>query len=240
MGVGDELSWVRFLFGRTPAVRSRKQTDRAGSARNRTQLIKARTARIEAAPAVTAALRWRGRCRQTGKVPDPRGKKKRPPRGGTHPPPRPPPRTNYQTKGLGGAGERFVPFGKYWRSRPLVFSFVPRCQGLWGSQKYTFTFVAIVKVLCLDSSCPRSHVSERRNDRGSLRICRVRALTTVTVSRLGTLTSAVKRECRSTKVTLWLFLEPLIRSPFPVTRDGSIFDLRGPLADRDGIRYLAA
>src|SRR4051812_2887053 len=30
---------------------------------------------------------------------------------------------------------RSVPFGKYWRSSPLVFSFVPRCQGLWGSQK---------------------------------------------------------------------------------------------------------
>src|SRR4051794_34537842 len=30
---------------------------------------------------------------------------------------------------------RSVPFAKYWRSSPLVFSFVPRCQGLWGSQK---------------------------------------------------------------------------------------------------------
>src|SRR3954464_890588 len=30
---------------------------------------------------------------------------------------------------------RSVPLGKYWRSSPLVFSFVPRCQGLWGSQK---------------------------------------------------------------------------------------------------------
>ncbi len=30
---------------------------------------------------------------------------------------------------------RSVPLGKYWRSRPLVFSFVPRCQGLCGSQK---------------------------------------------------------------------------------------------------------
>src|SRR5450759_5311215 len=30
---------------------------------------------------------------------------------------------------------RSVPFGKYWRSRPLVFSFVPRCHGLRGSQK---------------------------------------------------------------------------------------------------------
>ena len=31
--------------------------------------------------------------------------------------------------------ERSVPFGMYWRRRPLVFSFEPRCQGLWGSQK---------------------------------------------------------------------------------------------------------
>jgi putative transposase len=30
---------------------------------------------------------------------------------------------------------RSVPFGKYWRSNPLVFSLAPRCQGLWGSQK---------------------------------------------------------------------------------------------------------
>ena len=30
---------------------------------------------------------------------------------------------------------RSVPLGKYWRIRPLVFSLVPRCQGLWGSQK---------------------------------------------------------------------------------------------------------
>jgi putative transposase len=30
---------------------------------------------------------------------------------------------------------RSVPSGKYWRSRPLVFLFVPRCHGLCGSQK---------------------------------------------------------------------------------------------------------
>ena len=30
---------------------------------------------------------------------------------------------------------RSVPFGRYWRRRPLVFSFEPRCQGLCGSQK---------------------------------------------------------------------------------------------------------
>ena len=27
--------------------------------------------------------------------------------------------------------------GKYWRSRPLVFSLLARCHGLRGSQKYT-------------------------------------------------------------------------------------------------------
>jgi hypothetical protein len=31
--------------------------------------------------------------------------------------------------------DKSVPFGKYWRKRPLVFSFVPRCQGLCGSAK---------------------------------------------------------------------------------------------------------
>jgi len=31
--------------------------------------------------------------------------------------------------------ERSVPLGKYWRSSPFVFSFVPRCHGLCGSQK---------------------------------------------------------------------------------------------------------
>ena len=28
---------------------------------------------------------------------------------------------------------RSVPLGKYWRSRPLVFSLLPRCQGLLSS-----------------------------------------------------------------------------------------------------------
>jgi hypothetical protein len=30
---------------------------------------------------------------------------------------------------------KLVLLGKYWRSRPLVFSLVPRCQGEWGSAK---------------------------------------------------------------------------------------------------------
>src|SRR5216684_7597561 len=33
--------------------------------------------------------------------------------------------------------DKSVPLGKYCLSRPLVFSFDPRCHGLCGSQKYT-------------------------------------------------------------------------------------------------------
>ena len=32
-----------------------------------------------------------------------------------------------------------VPSSKYWYNRPLVFSLLPRCQGLCGSVNYTAT-----------------------------------------------------------------------------------------------------
>jgi hypothetical protein len=41
--------------------------------------------------------------------------------------------------------ERSAPLRKYWRRRPLVFSLLPRYQGLAGSQKQTGMLVAIVK-----------------------------------------------------------------------------------------------
>src|ERR1700683_791402 len=50
--------------------------------------------------------------------------------------------------------DRSAPLGKYCRSNPLVFSLVPRCQGLLGSQKYTFTSVATEKLACWDISLP--------------------------------------------------------------------------------------
>src|SRR4051812_42048805 len=37
--------------------------------------------------------------------------------------------------GSGGGTDRAVAFGKDWGSSPLVFSLLPRCQGLAGSQK---------------------------------------------------------------------------------------------------------
>jgi hypothetical protein len=90
--------------------------------------------------------------------------------------------------------DKSVLLGKYCRSSPLVFSLLPRCQGLCGSQKYTFTFVATVKLLCWAISSPRSQVNERRSEAGSFRTCRLSAATTAAVSLLGTLINATKRE----------------------------------------------
>src|SRR3954454_2589977 len=67
---------------------------------------------------------------------------------------------------------RSVPFGKYWRSSPLVFSFVPRCHGLWGSQKETATPASIRSWACWAISAPRSHVSDRRSCSGKVVIVR--------------------------------------------------------------------
>ena len=48
--------------------------------------------------------------------------------------------------------ERSVPFGKYWRKSPLVFSLVARCHGLCGSAKKTgmpvSTLKGVYKGLC--------------------------------------------------------------------------------------------
>ncbi len=40
--------------------------------------------------------------------------------------------------------ERSAPFGKYWRSSPLVVSLLPRCHGDFGLQKQTWTPVSNV------------------------------------------------------------------------------------------------
>jgi hypothetical protein len=52
--------------------------------------------------------------------------------------------------------DRSVPLGRYWRTSPLVFSFDPRCQEEWGSQKYKGMPVAMVKSAWYDISLPES------------------------------------------------------------------------------------
>src|SRR5205085_8071289 len=56
---------------------------------------------------------------------------------------------------------RLVVLGRYWRNSPLVFSLLPRCHGLFGSQKYTATPVATLKRACSAISLPWSQVNER-------------------------------------------------------------------------------
>jgi len=58
---------------------------------------------------------------------------------------------------------RSVPLGKYWRSSPLVFSLVGRCQGECGSQKNTGMPSASAIWPCSAISFPWSQVSDRRN-----------------------------------------------------------------------------
>ena len=48
--------------------------------------------------------------------------------------------------------DRSEPLGKYWRSRPLVVSFVPRCQGECGSAKETAMPVSILNCARAESS----------------------------------------------------------------------------------------
>ncbi len=69
-----------------------------------------------------------------------------------------------------------MPFGKYCRKSPFVFSLDPLCQGLLGSQKYTWMLVASVNFLCSASSEPRSQVSDLYSSLGNLRDCLIRAL----------------------------------------------------------------
>jgi hypothetical protein len=49
---------------------------------------------------------------------------------------------------------------------PHEISFVPRCHGLCGSQKKTFTPVSIFNRACCDISAPWSQVSDRRSCSG--------------------------------------------------------------------------
>ena len=57
--------------------------------------------------------------------------------------------------------------GKYWRSRPLVFSLEPRCHGLCGSQKNTGQPVATLNWACWAISEPLSQASDRNRCAGS-------------------------------------------------------------------------
>ena len=125
---------------------------------------------------------------------------------------------------------RSVPLGKYWRSRPLVFSFVDRCHGLRGSQKNTCSPLSIRSRACWAISAPWSQVSDRRSCSGSVAIveviasrtasapCPARAGLFLTRSRpcsawRGRWSNIVNRVVRSTNVPIAELPSPMMRSP---------------------------
>ena len=66
--------------------------------------------------------------------------------------------------------------GRYWRNRPLVFSWVPRCPGLRGSQKNTGTPLAtsIGALICVSPTTTESQPSSTNGSRIA-RLCRHRS-----------------------------------------------------------------
>ena len=127
-----------------------------------------------------------------------------------------------------------MPFGKYCRSNPLVFSFEPRCQGCCGSQKYTATSVARLKRWWSAISLPRSQVSDLYSSLGSLWACLISALMTVSVSFLD------PHQHHVTGLTLdqggdLAVIAAEEEIPFPVAGHRTILRLRWPLTDRDRI-----
>ena len=110
--------------------------------------------------------------------------------------------------------DKSVPFGKYCRSRPLVFSLVPRCQGLCGSAKNPRMASRCARRSCSAISVPRSSVNVLRRGVGtglSFRVNPSRALRASVPSSLARIT---RRVVRSTRLpTAELLRAPLIRSP---------------------------
>ena len=99
---------------------------------------------------------------------------------------------------------RSVLFGRYWRSNPLVFSLVPRCQGEYASQKNTGIPVAVVKSACRAISLPRSQVNVQRIGAGSmLKVSMSAAITFSLLAPCGSGMAIRMRLCRSTRVTMW-------------------------------------
>ena len=124
--------------------------------------------------------------------------------------------------------QRSVPFGKYWRSSPLVFSLLPRCQGECGSAKYTLRPVRRSIRAWWNSSLPWSQVSVAElppASGGTGDECVPDGLRGMTV---GSGTRTVNRSLRSTRVAMAERCpEPTIRSPSQCPTCGGTQRLEG-------------
>ena len=117
-----------------------------------------------------------------------------------------------------------------------MFSPVPRCQGLWGSQKYTTMFVSVEKRTWSAISLPWSQVRVRRSSAGIFETCRVRAARTSSAVRpWGRWSRTTYRLARSTRTPIADRPPlPMIRSPSQ-SRDRAVLYLWRSLADQNRI-----
>src|SRR5437868_8928514 len=100
--------------------------------------------------------------------------------------------------------------------------------------------VSLVKTLCIASSVPRSHVSDRSSPLGSCFTFWMSAPTTLAVSFPLMRTRSRYREYLSTSVAMCVFLAPAIRSPSQWRCRSSSLDLGRPIPNRDGVDDLPA
>ncbi len=105
--------------------------------------------------------------------------------------------------------------GRQCRRSPFLFSFVPRCWGECGSQKYTATSVAALELTCAAISLPLPHVTGQCRCAGSPTIFYATACRTVCAEwSVGRGASCVNRVVRSTIAATWDFPpRPRIRLP---------------------------
>jgi hypothetical protein len=121
----------------------------------------------------------------------------------------------------------------------LVFSLLPRCQGLRGSQKYTWTPVSTVNLVCSAISLPWSQVSDRRSCSGN----RVTAAASAGRTCSALYPSGQRDQGEVAAGPLhqrhhrrWSLAQQQVA--FPVARHRPILGLRRPLADQHDLAEL--
>ena len=121
----------------------------------------------------------------------------------------------------------------------MVFSLLPRCHGLWGSQKYTLTLVATLNRLWSASSVPRSQGQRAHQSRGQ-----ILDLPDERADDAGGVFARDLNEHNEPGLTLHqsgdvAILATSQQIAFPVPWDRSVFHLGRALFDGDGVDNLA-
>ena len=134
--------------------------------------------------------------------------------------------------------DRSVPLGRYCLISPLVFSQVPRCQGLCGSQKYTVTPVLAVNSAWRAISLPWSYVSVLRIGSATLRSLAVKPSSADAGGVCQFDQHHQGRAALDQHAHRRAVPRPLDEVAFPVPREGSVIDLRRAHMDAQQLRQL--